>query len=299
MATKNEVAVRAKKKQMLANTTKKIQTMRESNNIHFPKSYSPQNALNAAWLKIQETQDKNKKFALDVCTEESIGTALLNTVILGLNPAKKQVYYIVRGNKLYADPGYLGQIAATKRLKNVIEVFGQCVYKDDLFEYEIVRGVKCNIKHTQKLANIDNSKIIAAYGTLLYKSEGIEGVQEYSEVMTFEEIKQAWKQSPMNPIDAKGNISPGSAHGKFSQEMSKKTVLNRTCKLFLNTSDDENLIMDALKGTSDFEQDVEEEIAEEANSEILDVSEFEEVPEEPTEEAEEPQDEVDPNGPDF
>ncbi len=286
--TKNEVVVQ-KKKDVITTVEKKINELQQSGDLHFPENYSPQNALKSAWLTIQSTVDKNKKPALDVCTQNSVANALLNTVILGLNPAKSQVCYIVRGNKLYASPEYFGTIAATKRVKGVISVFAQVVYKDDELEYTIDNGVKNITLHKQKLANIDNAKIIAAYAVINYEEKGER--KDYAEVMTYDEIKQAWKQSPMNPIDDKGNVKSSSTHGKFTQEMAKKTVLNRTCKMFFKTSSDSDLIIETLnKITGYVEEDIEEEIKDNANKEIIDVSDFEEVTDQ-VEEVVEPEEE--------
>ena len=307
---KNEVKKQDVPKGILVTVERNIKAMTESGNIHFPQNYSAQNALNSAWLKIQETKNKDHKFALDVCTKESVATALLNTVILGLSPAKNQVYYIVYGNQLKAAPGYLGQVAATKRLKGVVDVFAQCVYKDDTLEYIIEDGKKIITKHVQKLENIDNSKIIAAYGTIIYTKEKDPDqnrpvlLSKYSEIMTLAEIKQAWEQSPTHPITDKGNIKADSTHGKFTQEMAKKTVLNRTCKMFLNTSDDSDLLITALKEmTNNIEPDIEEIIGKEANGEVIDITDMDEVKQKvtPTEEVpkEDPQDSPSDLTPDF
>ena len=93
--------------------------------------------------------------------------------------------------------------------------------------------------------------------------------------MTMPELKQAWKQSRMKtkPVDEDGNINPNSTHGKFTQEMAKKTVINRLCKMTINSSDDSNLVIDRVKtSSSDMKAiEVEQEIAENANKEPLDV----------------------------
>ena len=84
-----------------------------------PTNYSAENALKIAWLKILETTDRNGKKALEVCTPESVGNALLEMSIMGLNPAKNQCYFIVYGNKLTLFPSYFGKITALKRIDGV------------------------------------------------------------------------------------------------------------------------------------------------------------------------------------
>ncbi|MFH2219090.1 MAG: recombinase RecT, partial [Pseudomonadota bacterium] len=76
----------------------RIKALQSEGEIHFPPDYSPQNALRSAWLILQNTQDRNKKPALEVCTKASVYNALFDMVITGLNPEKKQGYFIVYGN---------------------------------------------------------------------------------------------------------------------------------------------------------------------------------------------------------
>jgi recombination protein RecT len=270
------------KKDLIQVVENRIEEMNKKNEISYPKNYSPQNALKSAWLILQEVQDRNKKPALEVCTKESISNALLTTVVLGLNPTKKQIYYIVYGNKLLAQPSYLGQIAATKRIPGVQDIFAQVVYKDDIFEYKIDGAKKIITKHEQKLENIDNSKIIAAYATIRYIEDLDSKMDvptfEYSEIMTMAEIEQAWKQSTMRPFDDKGVLSKSTVHYKFTQEMAKKTVLNRTCKMFLGTSDDSGLLIEHLSAATSFTDGQEEDI-DDRNSEIIDITDLEEVEE--------------------
>ena len=73
----------------------KLNAYQEAGAIHFPANYSPQNALQSAWLVLQTVKDKNRRPALEVCTKASIANALLYTVISGLSPAKNQVYFLI------------------------------------------------------------------------------------------------------------------------------------------------------------------------------------------------------------
>ena len=93
----NQLAVR---KETIDIVTARVREFQNKGELYFPSNYVPENALKSAWLTIQETEDKNRKPALEVCTKESIANALLSMVIQGLNPDKKQCYFIVYGNKL-------------------------------------------------------------------------------------------------------------------------------------------------------------------------------------------------------
>lgn len=246
---------------------KQIQDLQDKGEINFPKNYSPSNALRSAALMLQETEDKDGKLALAVCTPQSIKNALFNMVLLALSPAKKQVYPIVRGTKLCMDTSYFGVIAATKRLPSVVDIFAQVIYKDDRFGYDIRQSRKIIRIHEQELENIDVENIIGAYCTILYKdSDGTE--KEYTEVMSMNQIKKSWSKTKM-----KNNT----VQQEFAEEMAKRTVIKRTCKLFVNTSDDSDLIIEAYNETTgmdpvDKEIEVAEEIKTNANKETINVN---------------------------
>ena len=271
-------AVQVVKKDVIETVEARVKEFQQSGEVNFPPTYSPSNALKSAWLILQETQDKTGAPALSVCTRESVANALLNVVIQGLSPSKKQVYFIVRGKKLCAERSYFGTMAVTKRLNNVEDIFAQVIFKDDDFVYTIDRGSKKIIKHEQKLGNIDTKNIVGAYCTIYYRSldaEGIAQISEYTEIMSKAQIDTAWSKS----------ATKGGVHAEFPEEMAKRTVINRTCKMFVNTSDDSDVLVEAFNNSSggDFDKvsEVADEIEDNANQEFIDIDY------EPTESAEE------------
>lgn len=262
-------AVMAVKKEVVDVVANRVREFQQRGEINFPPNYSPENALKAAWLNLQEIKDKNGKPAIQVCTQESIMNALLSMVVQGLNPIKKQCYFIPYGTSMTLQRSYFGTIAVTKSVQpNIEDITADVVYQDDVFTYTKSRGKTIIKEHEQRLENIDNRKIVCAYATVIYK----DGSEE-SLIMTMNQLKQAWKQSRMNPIDDKGNIKTGSTHDKFTEEMSKKTVINRLCKRLLNTTDDSNLVIRAFRQTDEelTEKQVQEEITLCANQETLDI----------------------------
>lgn len=263
----NQLAVR---KETIDIVTARVREFQNKGELYFPSNYVPENALKSAWLTIQETEDKNKKPALEVCTKESIANALLSMVIQGLNPDKKQCYFIAYGNKLQLQRSYFGSMAVAKSVDADIEdIYGMVVYDGDEFEYEISKGKKIVTKHTQKIQNVKKDNIVAAYACVLCTS----GKENYV-IMTIDEIKQAWKMSKMYPVDEKGNIKGGSTHDKFMAEMCIKTVINRICKPIINSSSDSNIVAKfAAQTDAEFrELEVQEEIEENANKQVIDVS---------------------------
>lgn len=241
----------------------RVRQFQERGEIHFPANYSPENAMKSAWLLLQTVQTKDYKSVLEACTRDSIANALLDMVVQGLNPAKKQGYFIAYGKNLVFQRSYFGTMAVTKRVTRASEIIPQLIYEGDEFEFEIVRSGKKVTNHKQSFANIDDNKIIGAYCTI-YWPDG----KEFTEIMTIKEIRQSWKKSKQNPD------KEGSTHNEFPGEMAKRTVINRTCKAYMNTSDDGSLIMKHFHRGDEAiaEAEVEEEIAENANGEIIDVT---------------------------
>ena len=267
MATVNNALV--VKKETVDIVVNRVKEFENTGELTFPANYIPQNALKSAWLILQETQNMDHKFVLDCCTKDSIANALLSMVVQGLNPDKKQCYFIAYGTKLAMQRSYFGSMAVAKMVNPDIEdIFGEAVYEGDEFEYSKVRGKTVVTKHNQKIENVHKSKIIAAYATILYFSG-----KEESTILTFDQIKQSWKQSKMNPVDNDGQIKGSSVHGKFTADMCVKTAINKACKMIINSSNDKSIVSKFAKETDDvvIEARVDEEISVHANSEPIDI----------------------------
>lgn len=219
----------------------KITIMQRESGLALPADYSPGNALNSAWLKLQEVKTKSGKPVLEACTPASISLALLDMVIQGLNPAKNQCYFVAYGSDLTLMRSYMGTVTAAKRFGDVEDVFGQVVYAEDDFEYEIdpKTSIKSVTKHKQALKNTYGD-IIAAYATVVLKSGKV-----YQEIMNIDEIKKAWAQG--------SGYGKSKTHTNFAQEMCKKTVINRACKLFVNTSSDDGILAESFNHTTENE----------------------------------------------
>ena len=200
--------------------------------MRLPKGYSAENALKSAWLILQNTKDKNEVPALQVCKENpaSIANALLEMVIMGLNPAKSQCYFIVYGKTLSMMPSYFGRITALKRIEGVEGINAQVIYEGDDIDYDMNSdGSISNIEHHQEFKNIKEDKILGGYCVIKYKG------QEYGTIATMEQIQEAWKMSKMAK-DKK----------EFKSEFVKRTVVNKAIKWFINTRDDEDLLVETI-----------------------------------------------------
>lgn len=241
----------------------KVKVLEAKGNLELPKNYSPSNAMKQAWLKI--SQD----FKLTKCTEASTANALLDMVTQGLNPAKNQCYFIPYGDKMQLQRSVFGNILLLKRDAGAKDVIAQIIYEDDSFKQELdsVGRIK-GIKHEQDFFNIDKNKIKGAYCTIVFEDD----CENYIEVMTMEQIEQAWLQSSM--IKDEAALKKSKTHNNFKEEMAKKTVINRAAKRYINTSSDEGLLRFAQESEERQRKEVfDAEVEQNANKEEIDFEE--------------------------
>jgi recombination protein RecT len=254
----------------------RVQQFIQSGQLDMPKDYSVENAMKSAWLILQTVEAKvgsDYKKALQVCTRDSIANSLLDMVVQGLNPGKKQGYFIAYGQQLTFQRSYFGSMAVAKMVNPKIDDFAYAVvYEGDTFKYGIKHGKKTVDEHVQDIKNVQKDKIIAAYCIALDKA----GEPMKTEIMTFDEIKQAWQQSKTKPVLESGKIKEDSTHGKFTADMALKTVINKTCKVIINASSDNTLLLERINRAEDLADAavVGADIAEHANTgDLVQISE--------------------------
>lgn len=296
---KTEQKKKTTEKTIADNVLTRVNQFRQLGQITLPKDYDPGNALKSAWLLLLETKDKEEKPVLEVCSKESIANALFEMVITGLSPMKKQCSFIAYGKKLICQREYPGTIALAKRFGGVRDITSNVIYQGDEFIYQIdpTTGRKTVEKHIQNFGNINDTKILGAYATLILENGSTE-----MEVMNYEQIKKSWMQGAN-----KGN-SP--AHRNFPGEMCRKSVIYRACKTRINSSDDSPLGLLESEIDPNLKQS-EEEIRENANTEDINFEEITDTPTnghpekpekkdpEPTKEKKEPENKQQKIGPGF
>ena len=224
--------------------------MKREGGLVFPKGYSIQNAMNAAYLMLKDAEDKDGNKLLEVCTQDSVVNALMQMATQGLNPLKKQCYFVAYKNKCQLLPSYFGTLTVLNRVQNLkCQPVANIVYQGDLFEigYDLDSGEKRILKHETKLENMDNP-ILAAYAIIKTENETV------VEIMTKKQLENAWAQGQSwQAAQKKGYNSK--THTNFSEEMAKKTVLNRASKRLINATDDSSIMSDeaigAFNATSD------------------------------------------------
>ncbi|EYO15910.1 recombination protein RecT [Staphylococcus aureus DAR3847] len=225
--------------------------------------------------------------------------ALNNITQQGKKPKKKQDY-ITNDNKKQQQQRNHHKTMTVKKHAAAQEEINQEIKKEDKEKKEKTKKGKIKeIKHKQDFGNRNKQNIIGAYATIVFKDER----KNYTEIMTIEQIKQAWKQSQMIKNEKAKQNAKKKKNPK--EEMAKKTVINRAAKRYINTSTDSNLFKYAQESEQrqrkevldaeveenanqeqlDFEQPVLEEAqyTELENDKPIDVSDFEEIKEPATE----------------
>lgn len=209
-----------------------LQVAQENRTIVIPPNYSPENALKSAYLILQGVKTKDGQPVLTFCDKTSITEALFNMVIQGLNPAKNQCYFIPYGDKLTLSRSYLGTIAVTKRIAGVKDVKAYPIYEGDKFsmKFDFKKGILEVTEYEPAFDNIKSEKLRGAFAIVIGEDSIL-----HTEVMNMEQINAAWNMGNSN------GKSP--AHKNFTDEMAKKSVINRACKRYYGTSDDSAILM--------------------------------------------------------
>lgn len=204
---------------------KQVEELQQTGGLVLPKDYNVGNALKSAWIYLQTIETRTKQKAIDVCTKLSICNCLLEMVIRGQHP-KKHCYFIACGNSLEYWERYTGKLLRAKRDTNIQDVVAQVIYEGDNFVYGVDKnGYYQLIKHETAIENINPEKIKAAYAVVIYKDGS-----KHLEIMTIDQIRKSWQQGA-----ARGTSG---AHQNFTDQMCKKTVIARACKIELDSATD-------------------------------------------------------------
>lgn len=243
MVSQNPTALKRMSEETVGQVLSRVNAMQDSGELVMPEGYNAGNALKSAWLYLQTVVDRHGTKAVDCCTKESIVNCLLEMCIKGEYPGR-HCYFIVYGTILQYLEKYTGKLMRAKRDSEIANVYAQVVYENDEFVYTVDEfGRYQFVSHKTSIDNIDIAKIKSAYAVVVCKNG-----DKYLEPMTMEQIRKAWEQSPT------GGKSP--AHKNFTDQMCKKTVIARACKIPLesapsswscNENEDNDYQMDAAE----------------------------------------------------
>lgn len=183
--------------------------------LKFPDNYNLGNQLKLAYLTIIQNPD------LSGCTPTSIGQALTEFALQGLEVDKKHVYFIKYGNQLKMFRSYFGDVAVAYRTGLVKDIKSMVIYQGDQFETDVVNDEEVVTLHKTSFANRDNP-IVGAYAVATLP----DGSKRYC-VMTKKEIDANWNKSRSQKREVQK---------EFPQEMAKRTAIRRLVKMLFNTS---------------------------------------------------------------
>ena len=203
----------------------RVSTMEAANELTLPDGYHVGNALKSAWLYLQSITDKAGRPVTQACTQDSIANCLLEMVIRGEHPMH-HCYFIPTGNQLTFWEKYTGKLMRAKRDTDIKTVNAQVVYKGDEFSYTVDDDGRYQlVSHKTTIGNMTPANIVGAYAVVIMRDGS-----RHIEVMTMDMIRAAWGQGA-----AKGNSG---AHRNFTDQMAKKTVIARACKIALESTAD-------------------------------------------------------------
>ncbi|HGA0786201.1 TPA: recombinase RecT [Streptococcus agalactiae] len=218
-------------KQVTSNVATRINQMKDSDGLMIAPKYSVSNALSSAYYALKNGNLLNKD-------QDSIYNALLDMVTQGLSPAKNQCYFVPYGNAVKLTRSYFGTMKVVKQLPEVKDIYAEVIYKGDEFKIKNENGRKVFVSHDTDWMNAD-SEIVGAY-CIIEKEDS----EKILTVMTKKEIDKSWSKAKTKNVQ-----------NDFPQEMAKRTVINRAAKQFFNTSDDNDLFVDAVNRTTENEYD--------------------------------------------
>lgn len=233
--------------------------------VSFPLNYSVGNALKAAYL-IYQNDPKLQK-----CTNASVANALLDMCIGGLNPSKNQCYFVPMGDQCTLMTSYFGKQTMVKRIKGVIDVRSDVIYQDTGYELTLDQYGNDDITITVPcpLDKRNSANIVGAWARIIL-DPAVWGVESYVAIMTLEDIQNAWSMGSA--------YGKSKAHQKFMGEMAKKSAINRCIKNFINTRDDQDILIDVLNRVtsneyhdSDIYDDVQYTVKEEQATQVIEI----------------------------
>jgi len=224
----------------------RINDMVGKHELVLPDNYNAGTALRSAILALQEVKDKEGRTVFEVCTKSSIVNSLLNMCIQGLQPSKRQCYFIVYGNQLQLFTSYFGKQCALRRaVPSVHKIMTDFIREGDEVHWStneygeryVSRVVTDPLTNYGKPIKFGFCNIFDSMGNMLATT-----------LMSWAEIQISWKQSKTY------NTKEDSPHRKFPEEMARRTLINRACKNLLNTSADADpIIADAINQTTEAE----------------------------------------------
>lgn len=147
---------------------------------------------------------------------QQVLSGLMRGAYLGLDFLNREAYLVPYGSKLDYQTSYIGEIKLRKKysVRPIRDIYADVVRKGDEFSYEVVDG-EPTLNH--KPLPFNDSEVIGAYAVCIFEDGG-----KLIDTMSKADLENTRSSS-------KASNSP--AWKKFPNEMYKKTVIRRLCKM--------------------------------------------------------------------
>ena len=191
--------------------------------VSLPKGYNVGNEVAGLMYAIGKAKDKNGRSALEICSPEQVMNEIRDCVFQGLSIYKKHIWVIIYDGSLSLQRSYYGTVAALSYMFPWLRVYANVIYEGDVYSfctspegYDYIEDMHSSLENHDKA-------ILGAYGNII---DTRTGERVYGCVMTKKEIDANWEKS---------KSKDRTVQKEFPQEMAKRTLINRMCKLFVNS----------------------------------------------------------------
>lgn len=208
------------KNQQLVQVHNNLESLLKSKAQALPKDFNQTRFLQNAMTVLQDTKDIEKM------DPKSVACTMLKGAFLGLDFFNKECYAIPYGNQLQFQTDYRGEIKLVRKhtKRKVLDVYAKIVRVGDRFQ-ESVRDGKQSLTFDPKPFN--QAEIVGVFAVCYFADGGM--VYETMPKDEVEKIRQVYSKVPNGP-----------AWKNSWEEMAKKTVLRRLCKLLKTEMEFEN-----------------------------------------------------------
>lgn len=155
----------------------------------------------------------SKNPQLQKCTPQSLCGAIMEASTLGLEIDMRGLAYLVPyGTAAQLSIGYKGLIDLAVRSGKVKQIYGECIYENDI--YDIVLGLEPKLVHKPRLT--DRGGVIASYAIAVLA----DGTKQFMVVPRAEidKVREASKAGHSGPWE------------QWFEQMAIKTAVRRLCK---------------------------------------------------------------------
>lgn len=223
MATEgNELSLQGYTQGIAEDAATWLSTELQNGSFKVPEGYDVKGECTSAAVKLMGMTDRAGKPIMSVVTRESTLMFFKDMATQGLSFSRNQCYAIPYGNELKLQRSYYGTIATLTNMFPNYEISANVIYDGDTYEYctDSLKGFNFINDHVSHFLNRDN-EIIGVYGSIFDRETG---ERVYGCVMTKKEILKSWSKAKTKAVQE-----------EFPTEMAKRTLINRMCKVFINS----------------------------------------------------------------